>query len=370
VATLRKRRVRLSRATVNRTIAKARAEKKILNLVGADLAASDWSGVDFTCTQYDGLFNSQVLGADFRNAKLVGSNFYRVDLASANLRGTDLTDAVLAGSNLYTALLGSATLVRSNLRAANLVSAELNDVELDETQFAGARFGRTAISGVDLSRAAELNEAVHVYPSPVDSGTLERTAAGLRTVGDVRRSEVLRFLSNTGFSEDFLALFRASIGKPIEFYSVFLSHSSLDKDFARRLYSDLRTMGVACWFDEHQILPGSGILEEIDRGVKMWDKLILVCSSNSLSAKTGWWVEQELERALRKERELRASEESRSFAVIPIAIDNYVFEKWESPFRATILERHVGDFRSWEDPQEYTRALERLVAAVGRRSPG
>jgi hypothetical protein len=188
--------------------------------------------------------------------------------------------------------------------------------------------------------------------------------------------EVLRFLSNAGFDDDFMSVFRSSIGIPIEFYSVFLSHSSLDKEFARKLYADLRAIGVECWFDEHQMLPGSGILDEIDRGVKMWDKLILVCSCNALSERTGWWVEQELERALRKEREQRTAEGSRILAVIPIAIDSYIFENWESPFRATVLERAVGDFKDWRDPQMYAKALERLVAAVGRdrnvpgREPG
>ena len=44
------------------------------------------------------------------------------------------------------------------------------------------------------------------------------------------------------------------------------------------------------------------LLDLVDQGIKVWDKLVLVCSKNSLSTKTGWWVEQEVERALAKER--------------------------------------------------------------------
>jgi hypothetical protein len=61
----------------------------------------------------------------------------------------------------------------------------------------------------------------------------------------------------------------------------------LDKEFARRLYAGLRTVGVNCWFDEKEIVPGDNILKLVDQGIKVWDKLLLVCSRNSLSSKTG-----------------------------------------------------------------------------------
>src|SRR5207244_4059942 len=144
--------------------------------------------------------------------------------------------------------------------------------------------------------------ATHHSTSPIDSEALRLTGQGLKQSNDQRRAEIYRFLLNIGISEETLAVFRSGISKPIEFFSVFISHSSLDKEFARKLYGDLRAAGINCWFDEHEILPGHDILQEIDRGVRVWEKLVLICSKNSLSPQSTWWVEQELERALRKER--------------------------------------------------------------------
>ena len=181
---------------------------------------------------------------------------------------------------------------------------------------------------------------------------------------------VFRFLANSGVDEELLSVVRAWVGKPIEFHSVFLSHSSLDKAFARRLYSDLRNVGVNCWFDEKQILPGDSILDLVDHGIKVWDKLLLVCSRNSLSRTTGWWVEQEVERALAKERTLRRGGEAGS-TLIPITIDDYVFDGWDSKFKASVVDKHVGDFRHWRTPDAYATAFERLRMALdaSRRQP-
>jgi hypothetical protein len=42
-----------------------------------------------------------------------------------------------------------------------------------------------------------------------------------------------------------------------------------------------------------------------------------------------------------------------------VAIDDYVFEGWESKFKASVVDKHVGDFRQW-----YLAAFERLRMAL------
>jgi hypothetical protein len=126
-------------------------------------------------------------------------------------------------------------------------------------------------------------------------------------------------------------------------------------------------LGINCWYDEHNILPGDLILEAVDRGIKSWDKLIFVASKNSLSAQTGWWVEQELERAFRKERENRKENDFRESMVIPLAIDNELFKQYEGPYKASLLNRRVADFRNWQNPSTYTLALETLIKSLGTR---
>ncbi len=102
----------------------------------------------------------------------------------------------------------------------------------------------------------------------------------------------------------------------------------------------------------------------MDRGIKLWDRLLLVCSRNSLSPTTGWWVEQELERALDKERQFRGSG-YQIRTIIPITLDDYVFTKWCSRYRATILERKIADFQN-SDSQVYAESLSQLVIALDK----
>src|SRR5271166_5846356 len=71
------------------------------------------------------------------------------------------------------------------------------------------------------------------------------------------------------------------VGRPIEYYSCFISYAHEDKLFARRLHDALQGRGIRCWLDEKQILPGDDIYEQVDRGIRLWDKVLLCCSRHS-----------------------------------------------------------------------------------------
>src|SRR3974377_1779727 len=43
----------------------------------------------------------------------------------------------------------------------------------------------------------------------------------------------------------------------------------------RRLHNALQGRGVRCWLDEKQLLPGDDIYEQVDRGVRLWEKVLL-----------------------------------------------------------------------------------------------
>jgi len=72
--------------------------------------------------------------------------------------------------------------------------------------------------------------------------------------------------------------------------TVFISHSSLDKGFARQLSTDLSAFGHDPWLDEWQIKVGESIPEKIATGLEAADYILVVLSANSVTSK---WVERE-----------------------------------------------------------------------------
>ncbi len=71
---------------------------------------------------------------------------------------------------------------------------------------------------------------------------------------------------------------------------VFLSHSSKDKQFAKRLNSDLRSRSIDTWIDEDNIPFGASIPKEIQKGIDRTDVLFVLLSENAINSR---WVESE-----------------------------------------------------------------------------
>jgi TIR domain len=74
--------------------------------------------------------------------------------------------------------------------------------------------------------------------------------------------------------------------------TVFLCHSSNDKERVRRLERRLRNDGYTTWLDEHELLPGQDWDREIRRAVGDTD-VVVVCLSQGSVAKTGF-VQKEI----------------------------------------------------------------------------
>jgi TIR domain/Maltogenic Amylase, C-terminal domain len=137
-----------------------------------------------------------------------------------------------------------------------------------------------------------------------------------------------------------------------KFYSCFISYSSKDEDFAERLFNDLTIRGVRCWFAPHDVRIGEKFRQRIDDSIQSHDKLLLVLSKNSVEST---WVEEEVEGALERERI------EDKLMLFPVRIDDTVFDSkkaWAASIRRT---RHIGDFREWENHEEYQNALARLI---------
>lgn len=83
---------------------------------------------------------------------------------------------------------------------------------------------------------------------------------------------------------------------------------------------------VSCWLDEHQLLPGDKLDEQIDRAVNQADKLLLLCSREVLAGpRGGWWVDREVTRSLQKEERLSRERNESVTCIIPVDLDGFLF---------------------------------------------
>jgi hypothetical protein len=80
--------------------------------------------------------------------------------------------------------------------------------------------------------------------------------------------------------------------------SIFLSHSSKDKFFARKIAQELQAHGVRVWIDEAEINVGDSLTEKIGSAIHETEFMGIVLSRNSVNSN---WVQKELQIALNKE---------------------------------------------------------------------
>jgi hypothetical protein len=126
----------------------------------------------------------------------------------------------------------------------------------------------------------------------------------------------------------------------------FISHSTKDKPFVRKLAADLVASGVKVWLDEQRILVGDSVPEKIAQGLAESDFFLIVVSQNSVSSS---WVKKELSSALVHEIERR------KVTVLPIKLD-------DSPMPDSINDKLYADFRG-----SYDEGLNKLVVSIKAR---
>ena len=138
-------------------------------------------------------------------------------------------------------------------------------------------------------------------------------------------------------------------------HSTFISFGSPDEEFARRLKNGLERHGVRTFFFPDHAMPGER-LHDMMRRVNNYGRVILICSKDSLDRKG---VLNELDQTLA--REAREGGES---LLVPITIDDYVFDGWSPPHAGRaqeIKDRFIADFR---DPDSFEKCVTRLVDAL------
>lgn len=139
--------------------------------------------------------------------------------------------------------------------------------------------------------------------------------------------------------------------------SIFLSHSSTDKQFVRTLARDISRHGGAAWVDEAEMQVGDSLVRKISEGIESTEFLGVVLSPASVGSE---WVQREVEAALNNEIN------GRRVKVLPLL-------KRKCDIPAFLKGKIYADFSR---SSGYQDALRRVVTAMGldpeaiRRVPG
>lgn len=100
--------------------------------------------------------------------------------------------------------------------------------------------------------------------------------------------------------------------------SIFISHSSLDKNVARQLANDLKPYGHDIWLDEWQIKIGQCIPTEIERGINEANFVVLLLSAHAVQSN---WVDREWKAAYWDEVN------NNSIVLLPVSLEECVIPK-------------------------------------------
>jgi hypothetical protein len=322
------------------------------NLRGAKLIGVDLSGIDLSQADLSradlykaNLIAAILIKANLSSAELIGANLSgadlsETDLSKAGLGSADLSEAILAGANLY-----QADLYKTNLSAAKLHMANLSEAHTHLTVFVNT----------DLSSVVGLDKVQHTGPSSVGIDTLYYSG------GKIPES----FLRGCGVPESWLEYLPSLLGamQPIQFYSCFISYSTKDEAFAKRLHSKMREHNLRVWFANEDLKGGRKLHEQIDEAIRVYDKFIIVLSPESLRSK---WVMKEV----RRTRKAELANNQRKF--FPIALMHYrELEEWEcldpetgTDLAAEIREYYVPDFRDWKNHDSFEKAFAQLLEGL------
>jgi hypothetical protein len=218
----------------------------------------------------------------------------------------------------------------------------------------GAKTVRTIFDGLDLRLVKGLETIDHLGSSGITTSTLERSEGNIPYV----------FLRGAGLSDTFIEYARSLVQSPIKFYSCFICYSSKDQAIAKRLYNDLQSNGVRCWYARKDLKPGDFYRDRIDESIRMYEKVLLILSEHSVKSK---WVEKEVEQAWKREGE--PAEPGEPLVLFPIRLDDTVMKTERAWARQLRYLRQIGDFTGWKDHDAYQDHFQQLLHDLKQERP-
>jgi TIR domain len=138
--------------------------------------------------------------------------------------------------------------------------------------------------------------------------------------------------------------YRLLAGRPRSFRwkSIFLAHSSADKDFVRKLAERLRALAVRVWVDEAEINVGDSLFGRIEAGIEGMDFVGVVLSPSSVASP---WFQEEVRMAM------AAQLAKGTPVVLPLLLK-------DTQIPGFLREKRYADFR---DPSRHEATLDDLL---------
>ena len=147
---------------------------------------------------------------------------------------------------------------------------------------------------------------------------------------------------------------------PIQFNSCFISYSSEDEAFAKRLHARMTAENLRVWFAPADMRSGDKFAAQIDTAIQMYDRTLLLLSEKSMESE---WVRREIERAREKEKK------SGQNVLFPIALVPYdEIRAWKfldvdsgEDLAKTVRAYHIPDFSRWKQEDAFEKAFGDLM---------
>jgi hypothetical protein len=299
----------------------------------------------------------QLKGADLTSARLSGATLGASDLIAANFTGASLYKVDLTGSSL-----NRADCTGTDLRSVNFGNTVLAEATLVGVKLEGASLGATHLGNLDLGAFCKERNLKHGGPSYVDARAVMKTYP---------EPNLKQFLLDCGvpdiFAEYMVDCARA-LGEPLMrglMQSTFISYGGPDEAFARKVYDCLRRHGVLTFFFPETARVGERLGNEVYRGVQDHDRVLLICSRDSLN-RPG--VVNEIQEAL--DREAR---DGGATYLLPVMLDDFVLTGWRAshPELAERLGRRIiADFRRAQGSRRaFNTGMNRVIDVLKKKRP-
>lgn len=304
----------------------------------------DFTQANFSAAKIENFYDCEMAKANFNGAALKKCLFWNCNLREADFTMADLTWAKF----------GKCILDRAKFGPLFLTDATFSSSSLKDTDFGSAGLILTTFASCDISEA-KLDNVRHIGPSAIGIDVLYQSKGLIPE----------KFLRGCGVPETLIRFIPSLIGaeRGIEFYSCFISYSSNDEDFAKRLCGRMRDSNLRVWFAPEDMKSGRELNEQIESAIGVYDKLLVVLSEASLQSN---WVISEIRKARKYQRRTGKRK------LFPVRlVDFRTLREWEcfdadtgQDLAVELRKYFIPDFSDWKDHDSFEKAFDHLLRSL------